>query len=72
MLFLLNEDIDINVNSIKINLEDLDEDNNENEDKYEYDDDSSEYLQFLYDINENNIETIHIDILNIKIFPRFY
>ena len=46
-------------------MEDLDEDNNENEDKYEYDDDSSEYLQFLYDINENNIETIHIDILNI-------
>ena len=68
MLFLLNEDIDINVNSIKINLEESDEDNNEDE----YDGDSSECLQFLYDINENNIETIHIDILNIKIFTRFY
>ena len=42
-------------------MEESDEDNNEDE----YDGDSSECLQFLYDINENNIETIHIDILNI-------
>ena len=56
--YFLKEDININVHSFKIDFED----------KYEV---TSECLKFLDDLDENTLESIYINILDIKEYPDF-